>query len=292
MFDNQYVQNQWARTLEVSIEDLRNAVDTLQSLEVSNEGVIDAVTAVFSKSFNALRMTIKEKFFTQEQKLLGLDENQIRKLSKDKMSKSYTYLLDRPVSVPSGMKSTYLVYASHSLVMSEYYKKIASVVEQLRSDIGTVISTPNGVKDGTLFNDAFYIKEKKEVDKLNEALGRLRNGDDFNSVRNYGDVFRNNNELFETLNVVRKGNDNFNSVNRAKLIKNIETTMSYVEELAGIARQEGFSRPLVNRIGNAVAIVAEISESFGAATFNQEMVCTALNNVTKEISDKIFVAQI
>jgi len=111
-----------------------------------------------------------------------------------------------------------------------------------------------------------------------------RKGNEFNAMRPYGDVFKNNGELIESINITRKANNNFNLIDRRKLMVSVETTMNYVKELSDLAKQDGFSKQLVAKVGNAVACVAEFIEAFSASIFNQEMTVRALNEVSWEIS--------
>ena len=103
-------------------------------------------------------------------------------------------------------------------------------------------------------------------------------------MRPYGDVFKNNGKLIESINITRKANGNFNLIDRRKLMISVETAMNYVKELSELAKQDGFSKQLVTKVGNAVACVAEFIEAFSASVFNQEMTVRALNEVSWEIS--------
>ena len=87
---------------------------------------------------------------------------------------------------------------------------------------------------------------------------------------------KNNGELIESINITRKANGNFNLIDRRKLMVSVETTMNYVKELSELAKQDGFSKQLVTKVGNAVACVAEFIEAFSASVFNQEMTVRAL----------------
>ena len=195
--------------------------------------------------------------------------------------------MDRMVSVPAGMNTTYVNYTEHSLKMSEMFKNTIGLIEQLRSDIGRVISTEDGIKDSTIFSDAIYIKTGKDLKKELDVLNKLRKGDEYNAVREYGKVFKNNNELIQSNEIARKTNTNINSIDRKKLLMSVETTMNYVKELSELAQSSGFSRQLIVKIGNAVACVAELVEAFSASVFNQEMIVKALDNVNEEISELI-----
>lgn len=188
------------------------------------------------------------------------------------------------MSVPAGMNTTYIVYTSHGLKMSETFKNTMGLVEQLRSDIGRIISTQDGIKDSTIFSDVAYAKALKELKKDLDTLNKIRKGNEFNAMRPYGDVFKNNGELIESINITRKANGNFNLIDRRKLMVSVETTMNYVKELSELAKQDGFSKQLVTKVGNAVACVAEFIEAFSASVFNQEMTVRALNEVSWEIS--------
>lgn len=277
------LNNQWNVPLEVSIEQLNLSVSELKDIQLSNEGLIQAITGIFSKGFNALRLGVN-KLTETEQKQLSVDEEAVRKLTSKVFTNNYAYLIDRQVSVPAGMNTTYVTYTSHGLKMSETFKNTMGLVEQLRSDIGRIISTQDGIKDATIFSDALYVKALKELKKDLDTLSKIRKGNEFNAMRPYGDVFKNNGELIESINITRKANNNFNLIDRRKLMVSVETTMNYVKELSDLAKQDGFSKQLVAKVGNAVACVAEFIEAFSASIFNQEMTVRALNEVSWEIS--------
>lgn len=277
------LNNQWNVPLEVSIEQLNLSVSELKDIQLSNEGLIQAIKGVFSRGFNALRVGVS-KLLETEQKQLVINEAFANKLTSNTLKSNYAYLMDRMVSVPAGMNTTYVNYTAHSLKMSEMFKNTMGLVEQLRSDIGRVISTEDGIKDSTIFSDAIYIKTSKELKKELDVLNKLRKGDEYNAVREYGKVFKNNNELIQSNDIARKTNTNINSIDRKKLTISVETTMEYVKELSGLAQSVGFSRQLIVKIGNAVACVAELVEAFSASVFNQEMIVKALDNVNEEIS--------
>lgn len=273
-------------TLALSIEHLNTQLEELKTLELSDEGIADLfnkVGEVFTSSFNVLRDSIA-KIGTKDTSPLALDEQAIRKLDKSKMSKNYVYLLDRQVDIPSGMDTKYIKYVEQSYKLSEAYKDVMQLVEQLRIDIGRVISTPDGLKDSTLFSDKIYINRQKEVQALLNEFGKMRKGHDFTATAAYGDVFNNNNELYQCIDVTRKANNNYNTVNRSKLINNIETTMKYVQELLELTKQ-GYSKPLVQKIGVAVSMVAEYIESFSATTFNAQLISNALNNTVRQVGE-------
>lgn len=275
-------ENKWNVEISVAVENVHTAVELLRETDVSTEGIIQNITAVLSNSFSALR-TLTTKALNKEQKLLSLNENQLKKFNQNNMKSNYTYLIDRQISIPAGMSGTYVNYATVSFKLSEFTKQVTPIVEQLRADIGRVLSTQNGIKDSTLFTDGFYKNQKKEMDKLLTELGKVRKGDDFNAVDSYGDVFKNNNDFFNTVEITRKGNDNINRIDRGKLLYAIETTMSYIQELNELAKKEGYSKPLIAKIGECVAIVATIVEAFSSTVFNQEMLTTSLNNVIDEV---------
>lgn len=280
------LKNQWNVPLEVSIEQLNLCVSELKDIQLSNEGLIQAIKGVFSKGFNALRIGVS-KLLETEQKQLVINEAVASKLTSNALKSNYAYLMDRMVSVPAGMNTTYVNYTTHSLKMSEMFKNTMGLIEQLRSDIGRVISTEDGIKDSTIFSDGVYIKASKDLKKELDVLNKLRKGDEYNAVREYGKVFKNNNELIQSNDIARKANTNINSIDRKKLLMSVETTMNYVKELSELAQSSGFSRQLIVKIGNAVACVAELVEAFSASVFNQEMIVKALDNVNEEISGLI-----
>lgn len=280
------LKNQWNVPLEVSIEQLNLSVAELKDIQLSNEGLIQAIKGVFSKGFNALRIGVN-KLLETEQKQLVINEAVASKLTSNALKSNYVYLMDRMVSVPAGMNTTYVNYTTHSLKMSEMFKNTMGLIEQLRSDIGRVISTEDGIKDSTIFSDGVYIKASKDLKKELDVLNKLRKGDEYNAVREYGKVFKNNNELIQSNDIARKTNTNINSIDRKKLLMSVETTMNYVKELSELAQSTGFSRQLIVKIGNAVACVAELVEAFSASVFNQEMIVKALDNVNEEISGLI-----
>ena len=104
--------------------------------------------------------------------------------------------------------------------------------------------------------------------------------------RAFGDVFRNGNELVECIGVARQCNDNLNQVNRKKLIANIETTMTYVKDLMEAAK-EGYSKPLMLKIANSIAAVAENVETLSAAVYNTKMLNVALDSVNEKVTSLV-----
>lgn len=280
------LKSPWEVPLSLSIEQLKSNTEEMMGLEVSSEGFIKKITGVFSQSFNTLRLSVTT-ILNKDQKIIVLDENLINKLSSNKLSNNYAYLIDREVSIPAGMKSTYLEYAKHSLVMANLFANIMNLVEELRSGIGLVISTEAGLRDSTLFNEQTYIAKKVELDKQLKILGNLRKKDDYNAMAPYGDVFKNNAEFMDSIGLIRQGNKAYNSIDRRKLMLSVETTMSYIQELSDQAKRTSYSKPMVGKIGNSVAIVAEIIEAYSASVFNQEMTSKAMDSVVREISGLI-----
>ena len=116
------LKNQWNVPLEVSIEQLNLSVAELKDIQLSNEGLIQAIKGVFSKGFNALRIGVS-KLLETEQKQLFINEAVASKLTNNALKSNYAYLMDRMVSVPAGMNTTYVNYTEHSLKMSEMFKK-------------------------------------------------------------------------------------------------------------------------------------------------------------------------
>ncbi len=90
----------------------------------------------------------------------------------------------------------------------------------------------------------------------------------------------------ECIGVARQCNDNLNQVNRKKLIANIETTMAYVKDLMEAAK-EGYSKPLMLKIANAIAAVAENVETLSAAVYNTKMLNVALDSVNEKVTSLV-----
>lgn len=120
-------ENKWNVEISVAVENVNTAVELLRGTGVSTEGVIQNITAVLSNSFNALR-ALTTKALNKEQKLLSLNENQLRKFNKNSMKSNYTYLIDRQISIPAGMSSTYIDYATVSFKLSEFTKQVTPIV--------------------------------------------------------------------------------------------------------------------------------------------------------------------
>ena len=124
------LNNQWNVPLEVSIEQLNLSVSELKDIQLSNEGLIQAIKGVFSKGFNALRVGVN-KLLETEQKQLTINEAYANKLTNNALKSNYAYLMDRMVSVPAGMNTTYVNYTAHSLKMSEMFKNRVVLVVTL-----------------------------------------------------------------------------------------------------------------------------------------------------------------
>ena len=279
-------KNDWHVSVALSVEALRGDISALREMDLSNEGLATTLTNLFRNTYNTLRVSISGFLDKNDYGVLKLDENLVRKLDKSKLSKNYAYLLDTQVEVPVGMKGHYLPYTEVSLKLSTLFSGLQSQVEKLRSDIGRVISTEKGLLDSTLFDDKYYLEENKVVKNTIKEWSLHRVANDIVPSRAFGDVFRNGNELVECIGVARQCNDNLNQVNRKKLIANIETTMTYVKDLMEAAK-EGYSKPLMLKIANAVAAVADNVETLSAAVYNTKMLNVALDSVNEKITSLV-----
>ena len=279
-------KNDWHVSVALSVEALRGDISALREMDLSNEGLATTLTNLFRNTYNTLRVSISGFLDKNDYGVLKLDENLARKLDKSKLSKNYAYLLDTQVEVPVGMKGHYLPYTEVSLKLSTLFSGLQGQVEKLRSDIGRVISTEKGLLDSTLFDDKYYLEENKVVKNAIKEWSLHRVANDIVPVRAFGDVFRNGNELVECIGVARQCNDNLNQVNRKKLIANIETTMTYVKDLME-ATKEGYSKPLMLKIANAVAAVAENVETLSAAVYNTKMLNVALDSVNEKVTSLV-----
>lgn len=279
-------KNDWHISVALSVEALRGDISTLREMDLSNEGLATTLTNLFRNTYNTLRVSISGFLDKNDYGVLKLDENLVRKLDKSKLSKNYAYLLDTQVEVPVGMKGHYLPYTEVSLKLSTLFSGLQSQVEKLRSDIGRVISTEKGLLDSTLFDDKYYLEENKVVKNAIKEWSLHRVANDIVPSRAFGDVFHNGNELVECIGVARQCNNNLNQVNRKKLIANIETTMAYVKDLMEAAK-EGYSKPLMLKIANAIAAVAENVETLSAVVYNTKMLNVALDSVNEKVTSLV-----
>ena len=249
------------------------------SLDVSNEGLFSAVTELFNKTFNTLRLTAQSLFSSDKanSKNLMLDTARLNRLDKNKLSRNYASMLDLDVDIPPGMAVDYETYIRQSFEVSKSLKDVISQVTQLRIDIGRVISTDKGLTDSTLFSDMNYIRQADLINKELKTLSTMKKPNDFNAVAKYGDVFNSGIDIYAVVKLAEDNSDLINSIDRKKLLNEVDTTVQYVRDLSELTKT-GYSKPMVAKIANATTKVAEIVEAFSVCVYNAEIITTSLNS--------------
>lgn len=273
-------QSKWDVPLSVSAEQLRENIEQLKTLEVSSEGIMDVVSDFFDRAFNTLRLA-SQSVFGDDKKTLHLDTGRLNRLDKTKMSRGYASMMDNDVSIPPGMCVDYDTYTKQMFNVTKVLKDVISQVVQLRIDIGRVISNDKGLTDSTLFSDLSYIRQSDVIAKELKQLSAMRKPDDFNAKAKYGDVFNSGIDIWAVVKTAENSNDLINTIDRKKLQMEIDSTVQYIQDLHSKS-SEGYSKPLIAKIGNAVTRVAEIVEAFSVTVYSAEVLCTALNSAIAE----------
>ena len=282
---NKYsIGSKWDVSLMVSVEQLQADIEKIKTLDVSNEGLFGAVTELFNKTFNTLRLTAQSLFSSDKvnSKNLMLDTARLNRLDKNKLSRSYASMLDLEVDIPPGMAVDYETYIRQSFEVSKSLKDVISQVAQLRIDIGRVISTDKGLTDSTLFSDMNYIRQADLINKELKTLSTMKN--DFNAVAKYGDVFNSGIDIYAVVKLAEDNSDLINSIDRKKLLNEVDTAVQYVRDLTGMVA-DGYSKPMIAKIANATTKIAEIVEAFSVCVYNAEIITVALNSAIAKAED-------
>lgn len=280
------LENPWDTSISVSVETVSQQISNLESEELSREGLIQAVTGLFGNVFNTLRLSVNEVFKVQDAQL-SLNHSLYGKINTKALNSNYSELMDREVPAPAGIKGTFVDYAKESNELASTILKVPSLVEQLRADVGRIVSTKDGLRDVTLFNDSFYTKAENELDAALKNLTKVRTKDDYSAIRAYGDLFRNNNELVTAVSLTNTNNQAYNVIDRKKLMASVESTMGYVRTLNEIAKRDGFNKQLLIKIGKAVSVVARYVEAYSSAFYNQKMQNETLDSIVTEINELV-----
>ena len=284
---NKYsIESKWDVPLMVSVEQLQADIEKIKSLDVSNESLFSAVTELFNKTFNTLRLTAQSLFSSDKvnSKNLMLDTARLNRLDKNKLSRNYAAMLDLEVDIPPGMAVDYETYIRQSFEVSKALKDVISQVAQLRIDIGRVISTDKGLTDSTLFSDMNYIRQADLINKELKTLSTMKKPNDFNAVAKYGDVFNSGIDIYAVVKLAEDNSDLINSIDRKKLLNEVDTAVQYVRDLTGMV-SEGYSKPMIAKIANATTKIAEIVEAFSVCVYNAEIITVALNSAIAKAED-------
>lgn len=273
-------------TLEESISKLKTSTGFDKDLvEITQEGLLDNAVSILKNTFNTLRLSLKQITKINNNKL-KFNPNGISKFNNSKFKSNYVYLVDQPVSVPVGLNGTMVNYinANNNLVNS--VSDINELLNQLRIDVGRILSTENGINEPSLFNDLKYKVKDTEVKNSTKQLANLREGDDYTAERKYGEVFKNNTEFNESIDAIKHSVNTLNKINYRDVNVNVNTCMDYINDLISLTNK-GYSKVLIKKIGDSVAIVAEVVESYSACVFNTQMISSVMETNVNEIGKLI-----
>lgn len=281
-------------SLSQSLESLKNTLGTnyfgLAEDEtlLSTEGALmaafyKATGEIFSKVYNSLKASIREIGKVKNNDIDNKELIQFIDKYTAKMMDNYVYLVDHPVSVPTGLSGSYLDYLRTQYALVEQVSQVEVLVSQLRSEIGMIISTPNALTDPTVFDNKIYTEKTDILSKQLETLGKLRKGNDFTSKAKYGDVFRSNTEFLESVEITKQCANLLNKVNTRKLSQDITNIMEYTESLKA-ASKDGYSKVVVEKIGQAVYAMAFFVEAYSGVVFNQVLLNKAQEENVRSIA--------